>query len=715
MKVAPRRENRQKTEIRPKSFRLLLTGNPNCGKSTLFNDLTGLRQKTGNYQGVTVEKAEGKIIHGDESISLIDLPGAYSLGGESEDKQVTTRMLLFRESSDRVLFLLDGVAVERGLQFLLQICALKIPMLVAVSMKDTLEKKGLRLELSKLSEEFGCDFVFVNPRTGEGVDELRETLFQESSYRIPNPTFQWDSKRQNFLDNLVSKFTSDDLDSFRFVLENSLKELSGEKLQNGLPGLSILPERAKSVLVSEFESSGLRFSYREELIQRSIWIKKLLSKSLIGSEVKSGSLLSKADRVLLHPFWGLLSFLGIMALVFQSLFSWSEFPMNWIDTEIGHLADTVGTLLPNGPVKALIQEGVIGGVGAVLVFIPQISLLFFFIGIMEESGYIARASFVMDRFMGRFGLSGKSFIPLLSSAACAVPAIMGTRTIENKADRITTILVSPLITCSARYPVYILVIGTVFPSTPIFGFFQTKALVLFGLFVLGMIASMLAALVFKKTFFQSEPSYFLMELPRYQIPSIKGLVLTVYRKIKAFVANAGKIILFISILLWFLANYPRVEESKLQMHSLAEAKSIQISESYAGRFGKTMEPILKPIGFGWKMGIGLLTSFAAREIMVSTLSIVYGVQGDDSEDQNLRSALKKDMDPITGKPVWNFASGVSLLIFFAFACQCMSTLAVVRKETNSLFWPFFLFAYMTILAYGSSLLVYQTFRLFGMA
>ncbi len=700
-------------EHKKKSIRVLLTGNPNCGKSTLFNQLTGLRQKTGNFHGVTVEKAEGEISSAHRKIQLIDLPGAYSLGGESEDKQVTTRVLLSRSPEDRLLFVLDAVAIERGLQFLLQIASLKIPMFVVVTMKDALEKKGVFLDLGQLSKKFGIPFYFVNPKTGEGVEILRETIGQDTTYRVPNPDFSWDKKRAYFIDSLLAKLHSSDPDSLRFVVENSLKELNGENLQTGLPSSQLLPPEAKEFVESEWKKSGLQFSYREELIQRSIWIKKLLSKTISGIAVTEKGTLRYADRILLHPFWGMGIFLALMALVFQSLFAWSEVPMDWIETQVSGLAEFVGAFIPDGPLRSLLQEGVIGGVGAVLVFIPQISLLFLFIGIMEESGYIARASFLMDRFMGRFGLSGKSFIPLLSSAACAVPAIMGTRTIENKADRLTTIMVSPLITCSARYPVYILVIGTVFSSNLIFGVISPKALALFGLFLLGMLASLTAAFLFKKTFFLSESSYFLMELPRYQWPSFRSLFFTVYKKIRTFILNAGKIILFISILLWFLANYPRVENSKIQGLSSAQAKSVQIAESYAGRMGKAMEPVLAPIGFGWKMGLGIITSFAAREVMVSTLSIIYGVQGEDSEDENLRGALRNDKDPATGKPIWTIASALSLLVFFAFACQCMSTLAVVKRETNSLFWPFFLFSYMTILAYVSAFMVFHSTRLLG--
>ncbi|EMF83680.1 putative ferrous iron transport protein B [Leptospira weilii serovar Topaz str. LT2116] len=562
-----------------------------------------------------------------------------------------------------------------------------------------------------LSREFGILFQYVNPKNGDGVQELKDLIFSPNSFRLPIRSFSWDPEREKFLNGLLKSFSSEHSDSLKFVLINSFKELSGEVLQKGLPGLSLFPQNSRKFIREEFDRFGKRFTYLEELTQKSIYIKKILGNAIVGNPIPSERILSKADKILLHPFWGVVSFLGIMALVFQALFTWSEIPMNWIELTVQSVGSYVGRFLDEGPLRSLIQEGIIGGVGAVLVFIPQIGLLFLFIGILEETGYIARASFVMDRFMGKFGLSGKSFIPLLSSAACAVPAIMGARTIENKSDRITTILVAPLITCSARYPVYILVIGAIFPAENLWGIFNIQALTMLGLFLLGMISSMLAALVFKKTFFKSDSSYFLMELPAYNTPSIKNLALTVFKKLKAFLSTAGQIILFISILLWFLANYPRIDSSLYPNAGDAELKKIQIRESYAGSAGKFMEPVLKPIGFDWKMGIGIITSFAAREIMVSTLSIIYGVGGEESDD-DLKEAIRKDKDE-DGKAVWSLKNSVSLLLFFAFACQCMSTIAVVKKETNSVFWPSFLFTYMTILAYSASFSVFQIWSLFS--
>jgi ferrous iron transport protein B len=409
---------------------------------------------------------------------------------------------------------------------------------------------------------------------------------------------------------------------------------------------------------------------------------------------------SKFDKIILHPVFGMITFFGIMAFVFQSLFSWSEFPMQLIETSIDSLANYFQRLLPVGPFSGLVTKGIIGGVGSVLVFIPQIALLFFFIGIMEESGYLSRVAFIMDKFMGRFGLSGKSFIPLLSSAACAVPAIMSTRTIENKSDKMATILISPLITCSARYPVYILIIGAIFPKKNLLGIFSLQALILFGLFILGMVTALLFALLFKKTFFRHDSSYFLIELPSYKIPSLKNLFLSVYQNVKAFIENSGTIILYASILLWFLAYYPVAAPTEKQQIPT------EISKSYAAQLGKFIEPAIRPLGFDWKIGVGIISSFAAREVMVSTLAIIYGVEGDETSE-DLKTSIQDDVNRDTGKKTWSLLTAISLLLFFAYASQCMSTLAVVRQETKSYFWPSFLFMYMTILAYLSSLAIYQ--------
>lgn len=442
------------------------------------------------------------------------------------------------------------------------------------------------------------------------------------------------------------------------------------------------------------------------MIYRSFFIKKVLVDVITYPKTTPGGWEEKLDRVLLHPVLGFICFFLLMGFLFQSLFSFAELPMDLIESGITDLQLFTESFMDEGLLRSLLTEGIIGGVGSVIVFIPQIALLFLFIGILEESGYLARASFLMDRIMGKFGLSGKSFIPLLSSAACAVPAILGTRTIENKSDRFTTIMVSPLIMCSARYPVYILIVGTVFSFPPVFGIFNVQGFVLFSMFFLGMITSFGFAFLFRKTVFKEDSSYFVMELPRYNVPSMKSLFHTVYGKVKSFLSTAGQIILYISVLLWFLSHFPA--EYKDQKWNTSPIES-----SYIGTIGKVMEPTIEPLGFDWKIGISILTSFAAREVMVSTLAVLYGSE-ENEEGESLRSTLRTEKRA-DGSLVWTPLSGLSLLVFFAFASQCMSTLAVTKKETGTILWPIVQFLYMTILAFTASFLIFQLGKILGFA
>ena len=691
------------------NYRCLLVGNANAGKTSLFNQLTGLSQKTGNFPGVTVGIATGEVKLEDKTLEVIDLPGSFSLNANSEDKKTLTLFLINRKESDKIIFVLDAILLERSLQFLFQIMDLGAPILLVITMKDILQKKNLFIQVETLKKELGIEVLLVNAKNGEGISKLKELIVNPYNFKTPKRLWAWDEKRESFFQNLLAKLEADNIHYLQFVLGNTLKKLSGEKLQKELPGIEEFKPEIQNLISSELKNSGLVYKYQEEVIQKSFRIKSIISKVLTGNIEDKSSLSSKLDRFILHPVFGMFTFFLVMGFVFQSLFSWSEYPMEFIEKSFENLGNYFQTTLPEGPFNGLITKGIIGGVGSVLVFIPQIALLFLFIGIMEESGYLSRVSFIMDKFMGRFGLSGKSFIPLLSSAACAVPAIMSTRTIENRSDKMATILISPLITCSARYPVYILVIGAIFPKQEIFGIFSLQALMLFGLFILGMITALLFALLFKKTFFRHESSYFLIELPSYKIPSIKNLFLSVYQNIKAFIENSGTIILYVSILLWFLAYYPvtaPVDSTR------ATKPETEISHSYAAKIGKFIEPAIEPLGFDWKIGVGIISSFAAREVMVSTLAIIYGVEGDETSD-DLKTSIQKDVNPKTGKKTWSVLTAISLLIFFAFASQCMSTLAVVRQETKSYFWPSFLFVYMSILAYISSLAVYQIGTLAG--
>lgn len=687
-----------------KEKNIYLVGNPNCGKTTLFNQLTGLNQKTGNFSGVTVEKKEGVVYLPNLELKITDLPGTYGLGGIAEDKKIAYEVLLKRKENEVVIYVLDALNLERGLQFLLQIIDMGVPTLVVLTMKDVLEKKRIQLDLKKLKHSLGLEIVLVNAKSGEGISELKTLLSKEESYRKQKRLWTWGSKEESFLTSLKQKLkiTTNEAE---FFLSQALKFLNHDPHLQDSRYLNQFPNETKQFLTKELESKPLQFAYQEEMIHRSILIKKIISETIHYPIAIQGSWEERLDRIFLHPILGFVCFFLLMGLLFQSLFSFAEIPMDLIEEGITGLQETIGNVLSDGPLKSLLIEGILGGVGSVIVFVPQIALLFLFIGILEESGYLARASFLMDRLMGKFGLSGKSFIPLLSSAACAVPAILGTRTIENKSDRFTTIMVSPLIMCSARYPVYILIVGSVFSYPPIFGIFNVQGFVLFSMFFLGMIVSFTFALIFRKTVFKENASYFVMELPRYNLPSFKSLFFTVYGKVKSFLATAGQIILYISVLLWFLSHFPAEYKDNVW-------KTSPIETSYIGRVGKIMEPAIEPLGFDWKIGISILTSFAAREVMVSTLAVLYGSEEEGEESESLRETLRADKKP-DGSPVWTPLTGLSLLLFFAFASQCMSTLAVTKKETGSLLWPTVQFLYMTTLAILTSFLVFQLGKILG--
>lgn len=679
--------------INSPNFKYLFVGNPNCGKSSLFNRLTGLRQKTGNFTGVTVEKKIGILKTTQGNVELWDLPGSYSLEGNSEDRRLTSREILSRDPEDRIVFIMDALQLERSFQFLTSLIDTGAKLLVVLTMKDLLLRRGISINLNTLEKETGLEFHLINAKSGEGVEDLKKALIDPSSFRVGKRIWKWAKKEEQALTHLLSRLDTSDDSISRFAIQ---KALLGK-----VEFLTLFPEPTQ-VFIREIAAKN-QFTEQEELVSKSIFIKQIISQSITYKKQPSSPRLERADRILLHPVYGLGIFIGIMVLIFQFLFTWAELPMEWIEEAVSISQAWLGGVLPKGPLSALVTDGALAGVGSVIVFIPQISLLFFFIGIMEESGYMARVSFVMDRIMGKFGLSGKSFIPLLSSAACAVPAIMGARTIENKSDRMTTILIAPLVMCSARYPVYILVIGTVFMSEKVFGIFHIQGLVLFLLFFLGLITSLLFGLLFKRTLFRESSSYFIMELPSYKMPSFISIFQNVLVKVKTFLKNAGQIILYISILLWFISYYP----INYNQDGTIEPN---IKSSYAGSIGHAIEPMIEPLGFDWKIGISLITSFAAREVMVSTLAVIYEVEGGDEESPGLRQAMLNDRRP-DGSPVWNPITGFSILVFFAFASQCMSTLAVVRKETNSYIWPTFQFVYMTGLAYISSLAVYQIGKL----
>ncbi len=680
--------------------RILLVGNSNAGKTSLFNKLTGLNQKVGNFHGVTVTSAIGTIQSNTEELEIIDLPGSFSLNSYTEDKKVLTNFLIQRKESDRILFILDASQLERSLQFFYQVKDLGVKICLVLTMKDILEKKNTSIDLEKLSTDLKTRIFLINAKTGEGVETLKNNLFMENNFQANAKLWKWEAKRENLKNKILKKIDSNNDRNIEFILSNALKKLSGESIQSELPSLEIFPSEIQEIIKTEFKKANLKFTYQEEVLLRASSIKKILSRSLfISVQKETVSNNFSFDRIFLHPIAGLLIFFLLMLGLFQLLFSVSKYPMEQIEFIFDRLSDLIVDNFPAGALTNLISKGIITGIGSVLIFIPQIAFLFFSIGVMEETGYLSRILFLMDKFMGKFGLSGRSFLPLISSAACAVPAILSTRTIENKSEKIITILISPLVTCSARYPVYILIIGSIFPNTLYFGFLSLHGLILFTLFLLGILTALFFAVFFRRVFFKSANSFFLLEIPSFRMPSLYNLFQYTYQNVKSFVINSGKIILLVSILLWFLANFPNQNK---------EIKP-DIEKTYIAKMGKFIEPIIEPIGFNWKIGVGIISSFAAREVMVSTLAILYNV--DSSDEGSLKDKMKNDKKE-NGEKLWDTLTSISLLIFFAYASQCMSTLAVTRQETNSYFWAFFSFFYMLVLAYSSCFIFFQIGKLF---
>jgi ferrous iron transport protein B len=599
---------------------IAIVGPPNCGKSTLFNRLTGLRQKVGNFPGVTVEHHTGKAkIDGHQDVDLIDLPGIYSLVPRSEDELVSCDVLHGRRDGvakpDAVLLILDATNLNRHLSLAAPILGLGLPTLVLLNMADDLRGRGGDVDAEKLANQLGAPVALISAARGEGLEAV--TRFLTGGIAFPRPI--------------------------------------------ELPVLQDVP-KCRQWARQVVRTSGYQSP------DAPLWTRRL-------------------DKVFLHPVWGAVVFAIVVVGVFQTIFSWARPLMNAVQNAIAVSGQWMGTLLPAGPIRSLIVDGVWGGVGSVLVFLPQILLLFLFIGILEDSGYLARAALIADRTMAKVGLQGKSFIPLLSAYACAVPAIMATRTIESKRDRIATILVAPFMTCSARLPVYTLIIAAFIPDRPVLGpIFGMRAAAMLGLYVLGFVAAVATARLLKSSILKSERTPFVLEMPPFRWPTARSLVLRVLDRAKAFLKRAGTVILGVSVLLWAMASLP-----------LHDGKAPPIEESLAGTLGRTIEPVIKPLGFNWKIGVGLITSLAARELIVGTLGTIYGMEG-DKDGAGLQKAIQRDLTP---------GGAVALLVFFAFAMQCMSTLAVVRRETGGWKWPAVQFTYMSGLAYVCAFLTNQ--------
>ena len=646
-----------------------LFGNPNTGKSSLFNVLTGLNQHVGNFPGVTVEKKYGLIKRSEKTFKIIDFPGIYSVYPNSEDEQVVYDVLNepnHLDFPDIACVVLDSSNLSRNLLLLTQLYDLKIPIVAFLNMWDLVEKRGLSIDVPNLEKSFpGVKFVQTNARVGLGKERIFEAL--EKTIETSNYSPIIDSFELAKIEDKKSQ-------------ENEIKIRYGwinEKLPHFLKSKPVVEERTK-----------------------------------------------KIDKILTHPVFGYLIFLSILFAVFQFIFSFAVIPMDFIDLKFSQLSEWVGTTMQSGLFNDLVSQGIIPGIGGVVVFIPQIALLFFFLSVLEETGYLARVVLLMDRLMRPFGLNGKSVVPLMSSVACAIPGVMATRTIADWKERLITILVAPLMSCSARIPVFTLLISLTIPNEDVAGLFNLQGIVLMGLYLLGIISALLVAIVLNKLIKIKSSGYLLLELPSYKSPRWKNVFINVWEKVKIFSLDAGKVILAISIILWAMATFgpgntmeieAKKREESLASSTLSEDEkeqqiaSVKLEHSYIGIMGKGLEPVIAPLGYDWKIGISLITSFAAREVFVGSLATIYAVHDESEDNERLIDRLKKELKP-DGTPVYTLASGMSLMVFYVFAMQCMATLAVVKRETNSWKWPIIQIVFMGILAYSAS---FFTFILFS--
>ena len=696
-------------------LKIALLGNPNSGKSSIFNHLTGLNQKIGNFPGVTVDKKTGlSKINQSLVAEIIDLPGTYSLYPKSLDEQVVFDFLNSPNDlhyPDFLIVVVDVSNLKRNLLLFTQIRDLGFPVILVLNMLDIAKRTGIKIDVEALKKELGVPVVCVNGRNGEGLDLLK-TAISCPVHNAPETFLDF----SQFAPALVKEIKE------KFRIKNDYLAL---QLAHRFREVESLSENEKKII----EEITIRHGFDSVLLQSKETVSRYEVIHAIISKVEKKEFAeqrerfsSKLDKVLTHRVAGYFIFFLLLFLMFQAVFAWATVPMDLIDNGIVGLNDWLKNVLPEGPLVDLLTNGLIAGLGGILIFIPQIAILFAFIAILEESGYMSRVMFLMDKIMRQFGLNGKSVVPLISSVACAVPAIMATRNIDNVKERLITIFVTPLMSCSARIPVFAVLIGLIVPDEYILGIFNLQGLVLMALYLLGFLAAIFSALVLSKILKTKEKSYFIMEFPTYKMPRWKNVGVTIIGKVKTFVFEAGKVILAISIVLWVLASYGPSNKMKLagdraiieaRGRGLSETETInligarKLEHSYAGHFGKFIEPVIRPLGFDWKIGIALITSFAAREVFIGTMATIYSV-GDRSDDSaTVMEQMRQEVNPDTGKPFYTVAVSLSLLVFYVFAMQCMSTLAVVYRETKSWKWPIIQFVYMTALAYFSSLLVYQ--------
>jgi ferrous iron transport protein B len=694
-------------------------GNPNSGKSSLFNALTGLNQKVGNFPGVTVDKKTGAFtLESGRTAELIDLPGTYSLYPRRADEWVAYKVLMNADEevrADLVVLVADASNLKRNLLFCSQIIDLKVPVVMALTMNDIAAKKDIKIDISGLEADLGIPVVAVNPRKNKGLNELKKVITQLT--RVPEDSIR---KNRDFisLSNLAPEALADMQAHFPVNSEYaSLHQMiNGEELIQNADKQKLI----RSIIAKhQFNPTKTQ---AEEILHRYSRIRQIMQKNVVETGPLEKKLFSdKLDGLLLHRTWGYLILLAVLFLLFQSIFWLARFPMDAIEAGFAGASSWLNSVLPETWWSNLFINGLMAGLSGILVFVPQIMILFGLITILEDTGYMARISFLSDKLMRKAGLNGKSVMPMISGFACAVPAIMSARNIENKKERLLTILITPLMSCSARLPVYTILISLVIDDTYYFGFLSLQGLVMMGLYFLGTFMALAMSYILKFFINIKEKSFFILELPIYRTPRWKNVGTTMIEKARIFVTDAGKVIMVISLLLWFLSSYGpgnKMEKTKTKYAALIAAQptktdslqkqflSEKLQYSYAGILGKTIEPVIKPLGYDWKIGIALITSFAAREVFVGTMATLYSVE--ESDDSSLRAKLNAAVHE-NGKKVYTLPAALSLMIFYALAMQCMSTLAIVKRETKSWKWPVFQFIYMTSLAYGMSLLIYQLF------